>query len=74
MLSRMKPWAARDVVNVIIDTPAGSRNKYKFDPGTGLFKLSRMLPQGLHFPGQFGCGREGRQAALRIVRGAERGN
>jgi inorganic pyrophosphatase len=40
--------AARDpdsgLVRVIIDTPRASRNKYKFDPELGLFKLSRVLP------------------------------
>src|SRR5437660_7184650 len=48
------PWAARDLVHVIIDTPGGSRNKYKFDDASGLFKLSRVLPAGLHFPCDFG--------------------
>jgi inorganic pyrophosphatase len=42
------------LINVIIDTPAGSQNKYKFDTASGLFKLSRMLPDGLHFPCNFG--------------------
>ena len=50
----MTPWAARGLINVIVDTPAGSRNKYKLDEELGIFKLSRMLPQGLHFPCEFG--------------------
>jgi inorganic pyrophosphatase len=41
-------------VHVVIDTPAGSRNKYKFDEKLGLFRLSRVLPAGLVFPYDFG--------------------
>jgi inorganic pyrophosphatase len=43
-----------DNVRVVIDTPAGSRNKYKFDPATGLFRISRVLPVGMAFPHDFG--------------------
>jgi inorganic pyrophosphatase len=39
---------------VIIDTPAGSRNKYKYDTDLGLFRVSRILPQGAVFPHDFG--------------------
>lgn len=50
--------AARDpqtgLVRVIIDTPRGSRNKYKFDEELAAFKLSRMLPAGMSFPFDFG--------------------
>ena len=40
-------------VNVIIETPKGSGNKYAFDPDTELFKLTKILPQGLNFPLHF---------------------
>lgn len=43
-----------DVINVIIETPRGSRNKYKHDPTTGLFKLGGVLPAGHSFPYDFG--------------------
>ncbi|HEY0686072.1 MAG TPA: inorganic diphosphatase [Steroidobacter sp.] len=43
------------LVRVVIDTPKGSRNKYKFDPELGVFKLSRILPAGLSFPFDFGA-------------------
>src|ERR1700760_481621 len=43
-----------DLTNVIIDTPRGSRNKYKFDEKMGVFKLSRILPVGMSFPYDFG--------------------
>lgn len=41
-------------INVIIETPKGSGNKYTFDPETELFKLSKILPEGLNFPLHFG--------------------
>ena len=41
-------------IHVIIDTPAGSRNKYKFDPQLQLFRVSRILPIGMAFPYDFG--------------------
>lgn len=42
------------LVRVVIDTPRGSRNKYKFDAELGVFKLSRVLPAGMSFPFDFG--------------------
>ena len=41
-------------VHVIIDTPTGSRNKYKLDGTRGLLRLSRILPEGSTFPYDFG--------------------
>jgi len=41
-------------VNVVVDTPAGSANKYKLDPELGLFRVSRVMPRGLTFPHDFG--------------------
>src|SRR5205807_404345 len=42
------------VLHVIIETPKGSRNKFKYDPEHGLFKLSGVLPLGAVFPYDFG--------------------
>jgi inorganic pyrophosphatase len=42
------------LVNVVIDTPRGSRNKFKFDEKLGCFKLGRILPAGFAFPYDFG--------------------
>jgi inorganic pyrophosphatase len=39
---------------VVVDTPRGSRNKYKYDEKLGLFRLSRVLPIGMSFPYDFG--------------------
>ncbi len=41
-------------VNAVIDTPKGSRAKYKYDEATGLFLLSKLLPLGHYFPYNFG--------------------
>jgi inorganic pyrophosphatase len=41
-------------LNVIIETPKGVRNKYKFEPEKGLFELDKALPLGMMFPFDFG--------------------
>ena len=41
-------------VHVVIDTPAGSRNKYKYDETFAVFRVSRILPRGAVFPYDFG--------------------
>jgi len=41
-------------IEVVIDTPKGSRNKYKFDEKRGVFLLHKMLPLGDAFPFDFG--------------------
>lgn len=41
-------------LNVVIETPKGSRNKYTYDEKTGLFKLGGVLPSGASFPFDFG--------------------
>ena len=41
-------------LNVVIETPKGSRNKYKYDEKAGLFKLGGVLPVGAYFPFDFG--------------------
>ena len=41
-------------LNVVIETPKGSRNKYDYDGRLGLFKLGGVLPSGASFPFDFG--------------------
>ncbi|MGI8467353.1 MAG: inorganic diphosphatase [Pyrinomonadaceae bacterium] len=41
-------------LNVVIETPKGSRNKYKFDEEKEIFKLGGILPLGASFPFDFG--------------------
>jgi inorganic pyrophosphatase len=42
------------IVPVVIETPRGSRNKYKLDEKSGRFKLSKIMPEGMVFPFDFG--------------------
>src|SRR5579859_6582363 len=41
-------------VNVIIETPKGSSQKYDYVPDTPFFQLSKILPSGMVFPYDFG--------------------
>ena len=41
-------------IEVVIEAPKGSRNKFKYDPLTHRFKLSKVLPEGMVFPHDFG--------------------
>jgi inorganic pyrophosphatase len=60
------------ILRVIIGTPKGSRNKYKFDQKTGPFKLSKMLPEGLVFPNDFAlCPRPEQATAIPRRPGAD---
>src|SRR4051812_38704535 len=40
--------------NVVIETPKGCRNKYRFDEDRNLFELAGVLPAGAVFPFDFG--------------------
>lgn len=42
------------MIRIVVETPKGCRNKYKFDPELGSFKLSKVLPEGMVFPYDFG--------------------
>jgi len=44
----------QDLLQVIIETPKGSRNKYSFDPEQEIFILKAALPSGMVFPYDFG--------------------
>ena len=43
-----------ELLQVIIETPKGSRNKYAFDPDREIFTLRKILPAGMAFPYDFG--------------------
>jgi inorganic pyrophosphatase len=45
---------APDELNVIIETPHGSHNKYELDKKTGLIKLDRANYSGIPFPFNYG--------------------
>lgn len=41
-------------VDVLIEIPKGSRNKYEFDKERRVFKLDRMLFSSMHYPSDYG--------------------
>lgn len=41
-------------IRVVVESPAGSRNKYKYDAKLGLFRLNRVLPFDATFPYDYG--------------------
>lgn len=41
-------------VTVVVETPKGSQNKYKYDPSCGALRLTAVLGEGLAFPYDFG--------------------
>jgi len=54
--SRLKSMDEDDsaIIQVVIETPKGSRNKYAFDPEQKVFELKKVLPAGMTFPYDFG--------------------
>lgn len=51
----LKPVSKPDgILQVIIETPKGSRNKFAFDPEQRIFALRKVLPAGMTFPYDFG--------------------
>jgi inorganic pyrophosphatase len=46
--------AVPDEVNVIIEIPRGSRNKFELDKETGLFRFDRLLYSAVYYPGDYG--------------------
>ena len=53
-ISKLKPFCKKNVLNVVIETPQGSRGKYAYDETSGLFELSKIMPAGMEFPYDFG--------------------
>jgi len=54
--SRLASWDEDDkhTLQVVIETPKGSRNKYAFDAEQKIFALNKVLPAGMAFPYDFG--------------------
>jgi inorganic pyrophosphatase len=53
-LINLDAFNGEEELNVVIETPKGSRNKYEYDEQLRLFKLSGVLPSGASFPFDFG--------------------
>jgi inorganic pyrophosphatase len=55
LLRKLKPFDRQSGnLNVVIDTPKGSRNKYAYDFKINAYKLKAVLPHGSVFPFDFG--------------------
>jgi inorganic pyrophosphatase len=51
----LKPFDQnKEFLRVVIETPKGSRNKFKYDPELGSYRLNSVLPEGMVFPYDFG--------------------
>src|SRR3954464_1041429 len=53
-IDRINPEAEEGKWHVVIETPKGSHNKYKYEPELGAFTLAGVLPEGMAFPYDFG--------------------
>lgn len=53
-LLQLEAFHDAEELNVVIETPKGSRNKYTYDEQLGLFKLGGVLTSGASFPFDFG--------------------
>jgi inorganic pyrophosphatase len=48
---QLKPVESKDgTLQVIIETPKSSRNKYAYDTKQKIFSLTKVLPAGMAFP------------------------
>jgi inorganic pyrophosphatase len=45
---------APDTINVIVEIPSGSRNKYEYDKALDIFRLDRALHSPVYYPGDYG--------------------
>ncbi|MHB0871401.1 MAG: inorganic diphosphatase, partial [Chloroflexota bacterium] len=46
--------AVIDAIDVLVEIPRGSRNKYEYDEATGRFRLDRVLFASVHYPAEYG--------------------
>ena len=53
MLHEIAPGTAEEM-NVIVEIPKGSHNKYEIDKATGLIKLDRVLHTAQTYPFDYG--------------------
>lgn len=53
-LSRIPAQPEPGVINVLIEIPAGSKNKYEFDKDMGAFILDRVLFSSVQYPYDYG--------------------
>ncbi len=44
----------QETIEVVVEIPRGSRNKYEIDEATGAIKLDRVLYSSVHYPTDYG--------------------
>jgi len=47
-----------EIVEVLVEVPKGSRNKYEWDPDSERIKLDRVLYSSVHYPADYGFVRD----------------
>ena len=53
-MAMTEPRAFPDRVEIVVEIPRGSRNKYEFDHERGVFRLDRVLYSSVHYPTDYG--------------------
>ena len=46
--------AVPEEINVVVEIPQGSRNKYEYDKENNIFRLDRVLHSAIYYPGDYG--------------------
>ena len=54
LLTRIPAYGPDGDLNVVIETPKGSHNKYAYDEEYGTFRFQGVMPEGNLFPHDFG--------------------
>ncbi len=53
-LSRLSPSPSSGLVNLLVEIPAGSRNKYSYSHSSGVMRLDRVLHSSIRYPFDYG--------------------
>lgn len=53
-MSTTAPGPFPRVIEVVVEIPRGSRNKYEFDPAAGVFRLDRVLSSAVFYNFDYG--------------------
>ena len=53
-LSRLSPSPSSGLINLLVEIPAGSRNKYSYSHSSGVMRLDRVLHSSIRYPFDYG--------------------
>ena len=53
-LSSIPPSPMKGIVNIVVEIPAGSRNKYEYCSDAGIMALDRVLHSSVRYPFDYG--------------------